>query len=241
MAASLWAVPGGAVSHRSAAWLYRFRVPWSPLIEVTLPKKRKAPAGIALHFDQVSIPVATVTGIRVPRPEVVLVQLCGVLHRGRATAVIDRAIYDGVVGIEALSRTLEKYGSTKRHGLATFREILGDRYGIGETDSWAEDFFARLARKHGLDLVHHHVVRERSFLAELDFANLVTKVNIEIDGSLVHNNPIQTESDKRRDVELSLRGWLVLRFTYRELTEHPDWVIASIRTAISARTLTLFS
>jgi very-short-patch-repair endonuclease len=43
------------------------------------------------------------------------------------------------------------------------------------------------------------------------------------------------ESDRRRQNALVLEGWLVLRFTWRMLTEQPDLVVRSIQEALSAR------
>mgnify|MGYP002335885386 CR=1 FL=1 len=215
-------------------------VGWDDCIDLTLWSRRRPPDGMNIFIDHLPLPTATFDQIRVPRPEIVLLQLCGLLDAERAEMVMDKAIHDGVVRLGALVRTLNRNASTGRRGMKLFRKLAKERCALGATDSWAEDYFARLARKHKIDLLHHHAVRDGRFIAELDFAHLLTKVNIEIDGSLVHNNPIQNERDKRRDVELGLRGWIVLRFTYRDLVERPEWVIASTRRAIEARTPLLF-
>jgi very-short-patch-repair endonuclease len=228
------------VSHRSAAWLYGMHVKWNPRVDVTLPGRRRAPQGMNTFIDHLPVPAATFDRIRVPRPEIVLLQLCALLDADRAGTVMDKAVHDGVVRLDRLVRTLDCYSSSGRRGIKAFRRLIEERCGLGATDSWAEDYFTRLVRKHKIELLHHHVARDGEFVAELDFVHLPTKLNIEIDGSLVHNNPIQNERDKTRDIELSLRGWTVLRFTYRDLIERPDWVIASIRRAIEARTPLLF-
>lgn len=240
MGASLWASPHGLVSHRSAAWLYGMNVGWNVGVDVTLWSRKRAPHGMNIFIDHLPMPAATFDRIRVPRPEIVLLQLCALLDVDRAGTVIDQAIHEGIVRLGGLVRTLDRYSSTGRRGIKAFRKLVEERRGLGATDSWAEDYFTRLVRKHKIDLLHHHVVRDGRFKAELDFVHLPTKVNIEIDGSLVHNNPVQNERDKKRDVELSLRGWTVLRFTYRDLIERPEWIVASIRRAIEARTPLLF-
>jgi very-short-patch-repair endonuclease len=216
------------------------KVGWTDLIDVTLSARRRPPMGMNIYIDRLTLPAAAFDQIRVPRPEIVLLQLCAIFDVDRAGKVMDGAIHDGVVKIGTLVRTLDRYSMTGRRGIKVFRKLVHGRCELGATDSWAEDFFARLARRHKIDLRHHHVVRDDRFVAELDFAHLATKVNIEIDGALVHNNPIQNERDKKRDVELGLRGWMVLRFTYRDLTERPEWVMESIRSAIEARTPLLF-
>ena len=61
------------------------------------------------------------------------------------------------------------------------------------------------------------------------------KVAIEVDGFAFHSDPDAFQIDRRRQNDLVLLGWQVLRFTWLDLTAYPDRVIALIRSAISAR------
>lgn len=61
------------------------------------------------------------------------------------------------------------------------------------------------------------------------------KVAVEIDGLAFHSSPEDFHGDRVRQNRIALLGWQVLRFTWLDLTEHPQRVITEIRRAISAR------
>jgi len=61
------------------------------------------------------------------------------------------------------------------------------------------------------------------------------KVALEADGLAFHSDSDDFHNDRIRQNAIILSGWQVLRFTWIDLTEYPDRVIAEIRRAISAR------
>lgn len=60
------------------------------------------------------------------------------------------------------------------------------------------------------------------------------KVALEADGFAFHSDAEAFQKDRVRQNYLMLLGWQVLRFTWLDLTEYPERVIAEIRRAISA-------
>ena len=70
---------------------------------------------------------------------------------------------------------------------------------------------------------------------KVDVAFPGPKVAIEVDGWAFHTDTAVFQQDRKRQNTISLLGWQVLRFTWLDLTEYPDRVLALIRTAISAR------
>jgi very-short-patch-repair endonuclease len=58
------------------------------------------------------------------------------------------------------------------------------------------------------------------------------KLVVEFDGWEFHGDREAFENDRRRRNELVLAGYVVLNFTWRQLTEDPDWVIGCIRAAL---------
>jgi very-short-patch-repair endonuclease len=69
---------------------------------------------------------------------------------------------------------------------------------------------------------------------KVDFAFVGPKVAIEVDGLAFHSDADDFHGDRVRQNAIALAGWQVLRFTWIDLTEYPDRVIATIRHAISA-------
>jgi len=50
-----------------------------------------------------------------------------------------------------------------------------------------------------------------------------------VDGWRGHRSPAQLQSDHERDLELRLAGYIVLRYTERQLIERPAAVAADLR------------
>ena len=74
---------------------------------------------------------------------------------------------------------------------------------------------------------HHALVLGEAFLL---WIALFLGLNI---GAAVLETAFQ--NDRKRQNWLALRGWQVLRFTWLDITQNPDRVLAEIRAAISAR------
>ncbi|WP_110917312.1 endonuclease domain-containing protein, partial [Mycolicibacterium holsaticum] len=65
----------------------------------------------------------------------------------------------------------------------------------------------------------------------VDVAFPNAKVVIEVDGWAFHSDAETFVKDRRRQNVIALLGWQVLRFTWLDLTEHPDRVLAEIKLA----------
>lgn len=61
------------------------------------------------------------------------------------------------------------------------------------------------------------------------------KVAIEVDGFAFHSGAEEFQIDRTRQNDIVLQRWTVLRFTWLDLAEFPQRVIAVIRSALSAR------
>ena len=66
----------------------------------------------------------------------------------------------------------------------------------------------------------------------IDVAFPQQKVAIEVDGWAFHNDRTAFQHDRTRQNRISLNGWKVLRFTWLDLNEYPQRVIAEIAAAI---------
>lgn len=60
-----------------------------------------------------------------------------------------------------------------------------------------------------------------------------SRLVIEVDGRAYHSDPERFEADRRRDARLSTRGYRVLRFSYKQVTERWSEVKAAITAAIA--------
>ena len=66
---------------------------------------------------------------------------------------------------------------------------------------------------------------------KIDVAFPDEKVAVETDGWAFHNSQEDFQNDRERQNKIALLGWKVLRFTWLDLTEYPQRVLAEIRFA----------
>lgn len=141
---------------------------------------------------------------------------------------------------------------------ATFRPWIQPRLGHGKTGarilrtaldrmesgsrSEAEQRMARLLKRSGTGpwATNYPVIDEQGAIAaEIDFADPELFIAIEVDGRAYHSDRHAFEHDRARQNVLVLQGWLVLRFTWEQITGDPMWVIETIRRAAHQRRLLL--
>jgi very-short-patch-repair endonuclease len=58
---------------------------------------------------------------------------------------------------------------------------------------------------------------------------------VELDGWQTHGHRFAFERDRARDTDLVARGYVVLRFTWRQITDDPVRVIIRIAQALTVR------
>jgi very-short-patch-repair endonuclease len=66
---------------------------------------------------------------------------------------------------------------------------------------------------------------------KVDVAFPKQMVAIEVDGWAFHSDPEAFAIDRKRQNAIALLGWQVLRFTWLDLVEYPQRVLAEIRFA----------
>lgn len=93
-----------------------------------------------------------------------------------------------------------------------------------QAQSVLESIARVLVRTAGISQVESQV-----FFEDVGWVDLVVDgwLVLELDGWEFHRDKFQ--SDRRRDAELSRQGLVVLRFTYADLMNRRDWVVAVVR------------
>lgn len=89
--------------------------------------------------------------------------------------------------------------------------------------SYPEEFFTKVIENEFEDKNYEY--NYSFFQYRLDFAWVEKKKCIEIDGQQHQTNPIQAQSDKRKDEKLLENGWQVLRISWKEMFNSPkEWI-----------------
>jgi very-short-patch-repair endonuclease len=60
-------------------------------------------------------------------------------------------------------------------------------------------------------------------------------VIVELDGRQAHLTASAFETDRERDRAAALAGWVVIRITWRQLTEQPRRLMADLRELLESR------
>ena len=135
-AAVLWAGPQCALSHASAAAIWRIRGAWLGRPELIVPKTR-APrvAGVLVHrvtrIDELD--VVRVAQLPVTSPVRTIIDLAGVLGPGDLELALASARSRRLLTIRAVRRRLDEIGTVGRPGAVRLRALLAAT-GSGRVD-----------------------------------------------------------------------------------------------------------
>jgi very-short-patch-repair endonuclease len=216
------------ISHASAAFLHRLPpYPAKPRpVQLTVTGSAIRRPGLRVHrvsrldADEIT----EVEGIPVTTATRAILDLAG-----SAPAVLERAISEGfakrVTSRDRLLELCRRYAHAR--GVARLRGLLDE--GLRVTRSGPERTLLRLLQRARISLPQTNV---RIGKWEVDFLWPEAKLIVEVDALSTHTSPFHFERDRRKDAELTLRGYMVLRVTARQLRESPDSVIARIVAAL---------
>ena len=161
-------------------------------------------------------------------PARTLIDLAELLPRRRTERALGEAEYLRLVHGRVLEGALEQ--NVGRAGARRLSAILEERAsGSKLTRSELEERFLGLCRTHQLP---HPTLNARVAGVEVDFLWIEQRVIAETDGYAAHGTRAAFERDRKRDVSLQAAGYVVLRFTYRQVVDEASWVVASLRFAL---------
>ena len=159
------------------------------------------------------------------------------LHRSSSLPVADTTHHNGIPvttparTIADLRRVASDDEVRRAMRKAEFLRLdIGNEGGHDRTRSELEARFLRLCHRHGLPRPEVNV-RVGPFL--VDFLWSEHRLIVETDGYQAHRGREAFESDRARDVDLRLRGYTVVRFTYRQVIDSPAEVANALRALLS--------
>jgi Protein of unknown function (DUF559) len=183
---------------------------------------RRAPPGIRLHRTR-SLPpdeIATLDGLPVTTPARTLLDLAANgLTRTRLELAVDRAERQRLLDFADLRALLARYSG--RAGTPSLKAVLAAYSDPLDTRSELENLVLELCDAHGLLRPSGNVVIEGEVR---DFCWPSRRLVVEADSYSWHRSPAALNSDRERDVVLTLAGWRSLRFTYAQVTRRRAWV-----------------
>lgn len=156
-----------------------------------------------------------------------------------AQRVLDGALRKNLTTLEQVAGRVHRYGRRGRRGIGPARALVAERLGWDAvTESVLEDAFLRLSRRAGLPeptSQRRVILRDGRRVVRLDF-DFGGVVAIELDSEKYHTDPVAFQEDRRRQNAMVNQGMVVLRFTWWDVMAAPDYVVATISTALRRAT-----
>jgi len=160
-------------------------------------------------------------GIPVTSPARTLADLAYVLDHGELTRALREAMFRRLYDPQAIQDALTRRPSKALRDLLTEASV---------TQSMMEDRFLTICTRHRLPRpdTQHRIGAKR-----YDFAWPQHKVVVETDSWLAHANQVAFQADRAASNALQLAGWLVLRFTWADLTRRSRATAAAVSQALT--------
>jgi Protein of unknown function (DUF559)/Transcriptional regulator, AbiEi antitoxin len=227
-AAVLAYAPDGVLSHASAgaAWA----IMRSGALHVTASSGRMRRRGIVFH--QRRLPADEITALRglpltTPARTLLDVAASG-LNRTRLELAVDAAERQRLLDFADLHELLARYPG--RPGTPSLKAVLAEYSDPHDVRSELEALLVELCHARGLPRPSENCSIEGR---ERDFSWPSRRLVVEADSYAWHRSPAALNADRERDVELTLAGWRVLRFTHAQITRRREWVADAILDALS--------
>lgn len=215
-----------AASGLTAAWWHGLTQFAPEFVSVTMPRTgpgRCRDGTKVRRRDLDARDVVTVDGIRLTSKPLTVIEAA--VQPPGGVKIMDRALQNHIELRQLWRAHLRNKG---RHGSPAARILL--QAAADGARSAAERLLVKLLREAGVTgwKTNYPVGGYK-----LDVAIPAAKVAIEVDGWAFHSDAEAFQIDRKRQNAIALLGWQVLRFTWLDLTQYPDRVIAIIRRAVS--------
>jgi hypothetical protein len=229
--------PTAVASHGTAAYIHGIMAR-PRRIEVTTTTRGIPDRLHIIHRSTDLVPddVCTLRGLPVTNPPRTLVDMGIPWREGVTERALEEAIRRGLTSELAVARVLHRVARKGRNGAGVMRMILLNRLGWNNiTESQLEDEFVRIMRAAGIFLPEPQVriiKKGGRLIARVDFVYVEIKLVIELDSQRYHSDVASFRSDRRRQNELTLEGYRVLRFTTWDVFAAPEYVVAKVAEAL---------
>ena len=227
----------GVVTHRTAAWLWGC---WDhgdeDPVDVSIAGRhhQKHSSDVIFHSprDHHNLTPIRRNGLRVTIPTRTIIDVAGVAPHCTQT-VIERMLLAGHVSRDRLVAAVAQHSRRGRAGIGPVRRILDNwPYSDRISESVLEMRLQKLLHGTPFD---HFVTQWEIGPYRTDFAWIDERIVLECDGWGKVDSPKYFEKAARRDSYLQTAGWIVLHFTWGEITRRPRHVIHELTRAFAAR------
>jgi very-short-patch-repair endonuclease len=240
-AAKKWGGADAVLSHRTGLLLLGLAGATDRVVEMTVTRKIKSPdRRLLLHYTcrDPFADAIEVNGLPVTSAGRTVLDSAAVAYKWQVEAALDDALRRKLITVEDMWRILAKSGGRGRKGSALLRALLEQRIdGRARSHSRLEIKLDGVLRNSAVPpyFRQFEVMTRSGTPADVDFAWPEAKLAVEVDGYRWHSGRQQWQSDMERQNALAKVGWLVLRFSWYDVTNRPEYVVRTILEAYRQR------
>lgn len=243
-ATHMWLRDRGVLSHLSAAALQSLIEGTPRPIDVSTTGYLRSPhANIRVRrvVELETRDLRWFDGMRITNATRTVIDLAGVLDRGRLDHVIDEARRRRLIAERPIREALERLGRQGRSGAGLMAKILEE--GEFQLPVPGSPFERKLLHFFDAHLFpqperQYEILDQRGDLvARVDFAYPDLMVAIECDGRKHHFGVREWEDDVERRSRLAALGWRVIHISWDMLINRPDELLTLLRGLLGNATL----
>jgi hypothetical protein len=229
------------VSHESAGRLHGVEALDPSRITISVPVRRSNRfTGVIVHQVTDLNPEHTtrVLGLPITTPARTIVDLAAVLRPTLLASCLDQMVRMKITTYEAAADLLEELARRGKPGVTKLRAVLKPRLGGNfVSDSTLESRLVQVLIEGGLPVpsTQYRPRWLRKINGRVDLAYQIEQVIVEGDSQRWHGTPKAFQMDRTRDNLAQISGWIILRFTWEDITQRPAYVVAMVEQALSAR------
>jgi len=230
--------PHAAISGAPAMRRVGWDLPTEEIVVVLRDRPRIAVFGVGVMRREIGLVQVLPDGRRFAPAMQALLDTLVRLDTAAGADLLDAALQQRVIDALSFADAVQERCGRGRTGAACLR-ALRDRALSGSRSEAEQRMGALLRRCPTGPWTANLAVRDAAgrLVAEIDFAHERLRIAIEVDGRAHHSDRRSFERDRTRQNLLVVAGWLVLRFTWEQMTQRPDEVLAAIDAAVRMRQL----
>jgi very-short-patch-repair endonuclease len=224
-AALMHAGASAVLSHTTAGWWWGIVEDEPEVIHLSAPVRRARADDVRVHLPR-RVSRTSHRGLPVTPVRRTLLDLASMLSLGRLRRAVAEADRRDLLRPADVFSVLGR----GREGSPALREALELHLPeLARVESALEFEFLALVARHDLPRPQ---VQARIGPFRVDALWPAARVVVELDGHRFHAGPAEAEADRRRDLELRGMGYVVLRYTWHQVTREGEAVIADLRRAL---------
>lgn len=232
---------GAVASHESAARLHGLDATRLRTVSVSVPVRRSNRfEGVTVHqlTDLSATETCEISSIPTTDPTRTIIDLASVVPKQILADLLDQSVRIRLTSYESVADRLENMARRGKPGVVKARQVLEIRLGgPAILDSTLETRFLDLLAASGLPIptTQFQPPWLRRMSGRVDLAYLDEKLILEGDSRRWHGTPDAFQLDRQRDNLAQLAGWMILRFTWEDITKRSDYVIDMVAEALMKR------